>query len=59
MPVEVVDRPSMGEGRTPGLGWGAGGWRGEGVEGPARATFLLRKDMEWWRWRGGKDGAEG
>ena len=53
MPVEVVGRPSSGEGRTPGVrgwGWGWGGWGGEGEweEGLGGATLRLRKDIAGW-----------
>ena len=51
MPVEVVGRPSNGDGRTPGtIGWVTGGEYGEAgaEEGPARPTFRLRKDIACW-----------
>lgn len=53
MPVEVVGRPSKGDGRTPGMmvGGGAEGDFGEAgeEEGPTRPTFRLRKDIACWR----------
>ena len=51
MPVEVVGRPSNGDGRTPGmLGRVAGGWWEEErvEEGLAMPTFRLRKDIAYW-----------
>ena len=56
MPVEVVGRPSMGEGRVPGVGAG-GVWTEAGEEGVseaglsagerASATLRFRKAIAW------------
>ena len=46
MPVEVVGRPSRGEGRTPGVGVGEGCVvEVEGENGLVRPMLRLRKDI--------------